>query len=160
MNEQDEEEMAATSKLDSDKDIKDGPMRPEEKKRLNWEGKTYLVSSVLIAQNEVELIVRSSRLFSSLFSSLFTKAPLTTTGNLPFRRLCVSLGADITCSEMGLAASFLQGAGSEWALTKRHESEKNFGVQVCGSKTSQLVPAAEAIVNQCPDVDFVDVNLG
>ena len=45
MNEQDEEEMAAASKVDSDKDIKDGPMRPEEKRRLNWEGKTYLVSA-------------------------------------------------------------------------------------------------------------------
>lgn len=61
---------------------------------------------------------------------------------------------------MGLSGSFLQGAKTEWALTKRHESEKTFGIQVCGSKPIQLAPCAEAIVKQCPDVDFVDVNLG
>ena len=44
MNDQGEEEMMAASKVDADKDIPDGPMRPEEKRRLNWEGKTYLVS--------------------------------------------------------------------------------------------------------------------
>lgn len=84
---------------------------------------------------------------------------------------------------MGLATSLLSGDKGEWALTKRHRSETNFGIQVCGSKVrpvsgrvlacqlrpdfaspypqpQQLVTAAEAIVQQCDNVDFVDVNLG
>ncbi|KAI0357848.1 zinc finger dihydrouridine synthase [Trametes cingulata] len=114
----------------SQDDTPDVPLRPVEKKRLHWTGKTYL-------------------------------APLTTVGNLPFRRLCVDYGADITCGEMGLAMSFLQGSKEEWSLVRRHPSESIFGMQIAGSKPQLLVPAAEIIGRECAgNLDFVDVNCG
>ncbi|EPQ51956.1 FMN-linked oxidoreductase [Gloeophyllum trabeum ATCC 11539] len=119
----------------SQTDTPDVPIRFQEKKRLRWEGKSYL-------------------------------APLTTTGNLPFRRLCVSLGADITCGEMGLAQSFLQGSKEEWSLVRRHPDEKIFGIQLAGSKPNLLVPTAEILANEFgrggtgSGLDFVDLNCG
>ncbi|KAF8352002.1 zinc finger dihydrouridine synthase [Amanita rubescens] len=88
-------------------------------------------------------------------------APLTTVGNLPFRRLCVDFGADITCGEMGLANSFLAGSKEEWSLVRRYPSEQMFGVQVAGSKPGNLVPTAEVLAKEFgPNIDFVDVNCG
>ncbi|KAF9075322.1 zinc finger dihydrouridine synthase [Rhodocollybia butyracea] len=90
-------------------------------------------------------------------------APLTTVGNLPFRRLCVSYGADITCGEMGLATSFLSGSKEEWSLVRRHPSERIFGVQIAGNKAHTLVPTAEVLARECASqggLDFVDVNCG
>ncbi|KAI0672475.1 zinc finger dihydrouridine synthase [Trametes maxima] len=95
-------------------------------------------------------------------------APLTTVGNLPFRRLCADYGADITCGErtfvhltVGLAMSFLQGSKEEWSLVRKHPSESIFGMQIAGSKPQLLVPAAEIIGRECAgNLDFVDVNCG
>ncbi|KIM43898.1 hypothetical protein M413DRAFT_17862 [Hebeloma cylindrosporum] len=88
-------------------------------------------------------------------------APLTTVGNLPFRRLCIDLGAHITCGEMGLASSFLSGSKEEWSLVRRHPSETIFGVQVAGNKPANLVPTAEVLARECAgNIDFVDVNCG
>ncbi|VDP05585.1 unnamed protein product [Soboliphyme baturini] len=86
-------------------------------------------------------------------------APLTTLGNLPFRRLCVDYGAEITCSEMVLAEELLKGHQSEWALIRRHESEKYFGVQLCGANADVMAKTAQLLMDQA-QVDFVDLNIG
>ncbi|KAG6333598.1 hypothetical protein ID866_5498 [Astraeus odoratus] len=88
-------------------------------------------------------------------------APLTTVGNLPFRRLCVSLGADITCGEMGLATSFLNASREEWSLVRRHPSESIFGIQLAGNKATTMVPTAEILGKEfASGIDFVDINCG
>lgn len=88
-------------------------------------------------------------------------APLTTTGNLPFRRLCASFGSDIHCGEMGMAEAFTQGHASEWSLVRRWEGERIFGTQICGAKPDFLVPAAEVLAREVgAGLDFVDVNCG
>jgi len=86
-------------------------------------------------------------------------APLTTIGCLPFRRLCKKLGADVTCGEMAMGDSLLNGQSSEWALVRRHCSEKMYGVQIAGGNINRMLKIGEVLENNI-DVDFIDINAG
>lgn len=96
-------------------------------------------------------------------------APLTTVGNVPFRRICHSFGADVTFSEMIVSLPLLQGSKSEWALPRAHISERSdlgngrkgiFGVQICGSSVWQSIKATEVLADICNEIDFIDLNCG
>ena len=108
-------------------------------------------------------------------------APLTTQGNLPFRRLCVELGAQATWSEMAMGLPLIQGEKAEWALVKAHESEiepprlpsavhtvagydnskdLKFGVQIAGNKPWIALKATEVLTSLCPHLRAVDLNCG
>lgn len=108
-------------------------------------------------------------------------APLTTQGNLPFRRLCVGLGAQLTYSEMAMGMPLIQGQKSEWALMRAHASEMTppayhpqgpivetysnahdlkFGAQIAANKPWVALKTTEILTATCPRLRVVDLNCG
>lgn len=92
-------------------------------------------------------------------------SPLTTVGNLPYRRLMKHLGCDVTFSEMALSLPLVQGANSEWALMKAHREEvPGFAVQIATNKPWQAAKACEAIAKLLPnssrDIREINLNCG
>ena len=109
-------------------------------------------------------------------------APLTTQGNLPFRRLCTSLGAQLTYSEMAMSLPLIQGQKSEWALLRAHSTETlppaynpspstpptsynnttdlKFSAQIAAAKPWQALKATEILTTYCPSLRSIDLNSG
>ncbi|AEO70257.1 d7da2ec3-a773-41b7-a0f2-3e2b8df0156f [Thermothielavioides terrestris] len=108
-------------------------------------------------------------------------APLTTQGNLPFRRLCVELGAQLTYSEMALGLPLLQGQKADWTLMRAHEIEVTpprfnpcgpviqgydnskdlkFGAQIAANVPWIAIKATEALSRFLPHLRLIDLNCG
>ena len=85
-------------------------------------------------------------------------APMTRGSNLPYRRLCVELGAVVTMSEMTVARRLKQRKRSEFALIRRAPDERCFGVQLSGNDPAEMAWAAALVESR--GADLVDVNLG
>ncbi|MGE0143484.1 MAG: tRNA-dihydrouridine synthase family protein [Planctomycetota bacterium] len=85
-------------------------------------------------------------------------APLTKGGNLPFRRLCVEFGAQMTLSEMAYARQVVRGSRPEMTLLRKHPSERRFGVQIAAGREEDAVAAAKIAVEH--GADFIDLNCG
>lgn len=84
--------------------------------------------------------------------------PMTKGSNLPYRRLCVELGARITMSEMAVARRLKQRRKGEFALVRRAPDEPFFGVQLAGTNADEMGWAAALVESR--GADLVDVNLG
>ena len=84
--------------------------------------------------------------------------PMTKGGNLPFRRLCVELGARVTMGEMAVARRLKQKRRSEFALIRKAPDEPCFGVQLAGTNPEEMGWAAALVESR--GADLVDVNLG
>jgi tRNA-dihydrouridine synthase 3 len=85
-------------------------------------------------------------------------APMTKGSNLPYRRLCVELGAEITVSEMTIARRLKQKRHGEFALIRRFPGEPCFGVQLATNHPDEAEWASALV--QSRGADFVDMNFG
>ena len=108
----------------------------------------------------VERIVTDAqvRTFRDSIRGKLLLAPLTKGGNLPFRRLCVSLGCEVTVSEMVFARFALKKNPVELARLRKHDSETLFGVQIATNQITEGVNAGR-LAHEA-GADFVDLNCG
>ena len=93
-----------------------------------------------------------------IFTGAVVMGPMTKGSNLPYRRLCAELGAQVLVSEMTVARRLKQKRRSEFALIRRFPGEPCFGVQLAGTNPEEMGWAAALVASR--GADFVDVNLG
>jgi tRNA-dihydrouridine synthase 3 len=97
-------------------------------------------------------------LLRDVLTGALVMAPMTKGSNLPYRRLCVELGARVTISEMTVARRLKQKRKGEFALIRKFEGEPFFGVQLAGTNPEEIGWAAALVESR--GADLVDLNCG
>lgn len=96
--------------------------------------------------------------FRQMVAGAVVLAPMTKGSNLPYRQLCIGLGARVLVSEMVVARRLKQRRRGEFALVRRAPGEPCFGVQLAGNRPDEVAWAAALV--EARGADFVDLNLG
>ena len=85
-------------------------------------------------------------------------APMEDVTDLPFRRICRRLGADLVYSEFTSADGLVRGAAACLAKIRVADDERPVGIQLFGSEPGAMAEAAR--VAEAARPDLIDINLG
>jgi tRNA-dihydrouridine synthase B len=86
-------------------------------------------------------------------------APLAGVSETVFRRLCMSMGADTTISEMVSAEGLLRNGKQTLRLMIFDETERPIGIQLFGSEPDRMAAAA-AWIEEHVKPDYINLNSG
>jgi len=134
--------------------------REDKAKAALEENKVAAAAQKDLLKTTVEQRRENAAKRDDLFRNKLILSPLTTVGNLPFRRICAEFGADNTVSEMAMIYNLNRTQPSEWSLLRRHSSEGTFGIQVAVAKDWDAEAFAKSIAVSGFSYDYIDINCG
>ncbi|HKL58620.1 MAG TPA: tRNA dihydrouridine synthase DusB [Sphaerochaeta sp.] len=85
-------------------------------------------------------------------------APLAGYTDVPFRTLCIEMGADMTFTEMVSTEGLFRGGDKTLALLEKAPNEKEYAVQLFMGTTDSIPGALEQLLAYKPS--FIDINCG
>jgi tRNA-dihydrouridine synthase B len=85
-------------------------------------------------------------------------APMASTTNITFRKLCREFGASVVFSEMVNSDMLVQGCNQTFRRILFDKEEHPVAIQLFGSKPHTMANAAKIVMNLKPD--FIDINAG
>lgn len=126
------------------------------------ENKTWLHPIQLYANELRDRIDHTSNPVLSLPSNILL-APLAGASDLPFRHLCQTYGAGLTCTELVSARGLhYAGVAKSWRYLRLGEDETPRAIQLFGYDPTDFAAAIELILKtaELPRPDIIDINMG